>query len=692
MNDFLRRVQRGLLWALAVVAAVLAGASVCVHAAAETHTEDLLLQVLPEGLLGAVFVFNTTGAAAAAHRGALPHALAELVRAHGVADLALSLTHGRWRTDAWGYAPLATEAPPGALLALTLAPGPHTASPAARLAGARRAVAALLCTALDTVDLAPVGTTVGDTTEGNSNDEEDEDEENTKGKERFKGASKGEYKNKEEGKDNEEFDNKEEVFLPHRGALPLETVCTENLAPWLQLLPCRDAAGVGALLRARRGLYGVPYHSLALRVTQSPGGTVTVVQTLALVTPRPASASLRLTDVFGTTGADATTGGALHACPVADESHITVALPRGRRSATESAGAVVAANSVRPAEGREALPGGWGVRYALPRGNKEQGLVLEIDADALAEQEHTTRHPLVSAHQFVTGYGQVDGGLVLEARSRAAVPVRVRVTQALPCYLRPYLASRRATLDGAPVRVNTVVRHRRHAGALHERVDAVAVTVATLPPRAVLRLALHFDAALLPVPEQPPEAERGRDLPAAVVDVAVPISKLFITDDDGVEDDENKNMNMNKNINKDEDEIAAHAADLFGPFSGVRREVLEDGREALVHTQYTEGLLVATPWPDFSMPYNVVCLTVTVSGLFFGWVVVRLQRHYGDLYDRATGTFRPTPRPIARIAALVTWPFLRVASLLRRHRKCSDAKEEEKEQEEKEQQEQEVSE
>ena len=601
MTDWLCGARRGVLWACVAAAAVLAHA-----AAVDTHAEDLLLQVLPGGLLNAVFVLNTTGAAGAAHHSALPHALADIVRAHGVADLAVSLTHGRWRTDAWGYAPLATDAPPGALLAVTLAPGPHAEPPAARIAGARRAVAALLCTALDTADLAPAGDTQ------NSDDAQN---------------------------------------ATHRGALPLETVCTENLAPWLQLLPCRDRAGVGALLHPHR-LYGLPYHSLALRLTHDAAtGTVTAVQTLALVT-RSASAPsstqqqgrLRLDDVFelAHAGEDGSNTGAapvaLRACPVAEASHVTVVLPAG-----------ASPDSVLPAAGRTVLLGAHGVRYTLPRSSSEEGLVLEIDAEALKRQQQEQeqqqqRGPLVSAHQFVTGYGQVSGGLVFEARSRAAVPVRVRVAQTLPAYLRPYLASRRATVDGAPAAVHTALHTRAQAGALHARVDAVAVTVATLPPRAVLRLELYFEMALLPIPEQPPEAERGRDLPAAVVEVAVPVTG---SGDDGVSE--------------------AEAEALFGPFAGAQRAV-RDGVAVVVHTQYTEGLLVATPWPDFSMPYNVVCLTVTVFGLFFGWVLVRVLRHYGDLYDRATGTFREAPKPAARLVALATRPLARLAALVRRRR------------------------
>lgn len=53
------------------------------------------------------------------------------------------------------------------------------------------------------------------------------------------------------------------------GALPREAVCTENLTPWLKLLPCRDKAGLASLLERRR-VYGGSYH--ALRVHIRAGG------------------------------------------------------------------------------------------------------------------------------------------------------------------------------------------------------------------------------------------------------------------------------------------------------------------------------------------------------------------------------------------------------------------------------------
>ena len=50
-------------------------------------------------------------------------------------------------------------------------------------------------------------------------------------------------------------------------------------------------------------------------------------------------------------------------------------------------------------------------------------------------------------------------------------------------------------------------------------------------------------------------------------------------------------------------------------FCRVRQEEDEDGVFVRLHT---ESLLVSFPVPDFSMPYNVICLTCTVLAIAFG--------------------------------------------------------------------------
>ena len=61
---------------------------------------------------------------------------------------------------------------------------------------------------------------------------------------------------------------------------------------------------------------------------------------------------------------------------------------------------------------------------------------------------------------------------------------------------------------------------------------------------------------------------------------------------------------------------------------------------------YTEPLLVSLPTPDFSMPYNVVCLTCTVVAVC-----------YGSFYNLLTRTFQiEEPRKgglVKRLANLI---------------------------------------
>jgi hypothetical protein len=61
-------------------------------------------------------------------------------------------------------------------------------------------------------------------------------------------------------------------------ALPQEASCTENLTPWLKLLPCRDAAGLGRLLSRR----GVVFAAGARGRPRRPGRRRTAVVAAAL--------------------------------------------------------------------------------------------------------------------------------------------------------------------------------------------------------------------------------------------------------------------------------------------------------------------------------------------------------------------------------------------------------------------------
>lgn len=72
------------------------------------------------------------------------------------------------------------------------------------------------------------------------------------------------------------------------GTLPREAVCTENLTPWLKLLPCRDKAGLSALMD-RPSIYKGYYHSQRLHLksdefdTSKSSSGIVLEQTLTVV-------------------------------------------------------------------------------------------------------------------------------------------------------------------------------------------------------------------------------------------------------------------------------------------------------------------------------------------------------------------------------------------------------------------------
>lgn len=49
------------------------------------------------------------------------------------------------------------------------------------------------------------------------------------------------------------------------GNLPREAVCTENLTPWLKLLPCQDRQGLTQLMN-RPTLYGASFHAMSVHL------------------------------------------------------------------------------------------------------------------------------------------------------------------------------------------------------------------------------------------------------------------------------------------------------------------------------------------------------------------------------------------------------------------------------------------
>nr|KAG5712255.1 hypothetical protein BaRGS_014605 [Batillaria attramentaria] len=99
------------------------------------------------------------------------------------------------------------------------------------------------------------------------------------------------------------------------------------------------------------------------------------------------------------------------------------------------------------------------------------------------------------------------------------------------------------------------------------------------------KVSLQFERAFLKWTEYPPDANHGFYINSAVISFQLP------TD----------------------------SATLIPPLNtSTLQQAIVDGSQENFVRLYTEALLVSLPTPDFSMPYNVICLACTVIAIAFG--------------------------------------------------------------------------
>eukprot|EP00061_Rhincodon_typus_P011455 g36475.t1 len=69
---------------------------------------------------------------------------------------------------------------------------------------------------------------------------------------------------------------------------------------------------------------------------------------------------------------------------------------------------------------------------------------------------------------------------------------------------------------------------------------------------------------------------------------------------------------------------------------------------------YTEALLVNLPTPDFSMPYNVICLTCTVVAVGYGSFYNLLTRTF-QIVEPSGGVAKKIANPDLMLPELADW-------------------------------------
>lgn len=218
----------------------------------ESLTETLLLKPLPDGRVLASFDFSlvSTSNSVSSFR-LLPRALLQPIQHFGVSEVHLALNSGRWRYSDWGSPVTVLKQRSGYAEARAhrettssnskVKLGEESVATGAELLarfqghdatderwkGLTSALAGLFCTSLDALDerhtVQPHHAYKGDGSSGKT----------------------------------------------LHALLPTENVCTENLTPFLKLLPCKNRAGLATLLNPL-ALFGANFQGLGVHVKRLP--------------------------------------------------------------------------------------------------------------------------------------------------------------------------------------------------------------------------------------------------------------------------------------------------------------------------------------------------------------------------------------------------------------------------------------
>ncbi|TNM87240.1 hypothetical protein fugu_007470 [Takifugu bimaculatus] len=390
--------------------------------------------------------------------------------------------------------------------------------------------------------------------------------------------------------------------------LPREIVCTENLTPWKKLLPCGSTAGLAVLLKSEK-LFHSSFHSQAVHIRpvchdwECKATSWELRQTLNVVFDRHISAQGKrewsLFKMFSRTLTEA--------CPLASSSKIYVDItdsPQG--------------------EQLELSPPTSLLSQAVALGDRRTFSVYDLTQQSTFGMTHSLNllirwksnegdmlRPLLHAERYVAGYGLHMGEIhTLMYNNHPYRSFPVLLLESVPWYLRLYIHTLTVTSKGKDNKPSYI-----HYQPSKDRVRPhLLEMLIQLPPISVTEVTVQFERALLKWTEYTPDPNHGFYVGSSVISSLVPSIVAMDT-----------NMTQER--------------PLFSSFFPNKEESTYFTRV------YTEPLLVNLPTPDFSMPYNVICLTCTVVAV-----------GYGSLYNLLTRSFQveePSPGLAKRIANVI---------------------------------------
>ncbi|KAF8916822.1 GPI transamidase component PIG-T [Mucidula mucida] len=446
-------------------------------------SENVSLRTLPDGRVATTFTFTTLLNDVSPRDPrtttlySLPLSLGQILREYAVTELHLTLNAGKWNYQSWGY-PEEPDIGAGAALWAWMADGAPTTIDY-RWQGLRNALAGLFCASIGSLDAQRTTSPI------------------------LPFAPEGSLP--DWGVNHE---------LRH-ASLASEHICTENLTPFLKLLPCKSLSGIASLLNPHR-LFDANWHGMSVHVLWNPQKGIVLRMTFQSVSD-PLRISNTRKQGF---------------CPVVHSSIVNVTLPSSGMYTIKPEPPVIQVSEPLDVKIK------WQNNFEYPL-------------------EQPT-HPMpFSVRRTLQGSSQDRGQLSVFLTNHMPVSMQVIYLETMPWIVHTY----------------TLLSNTSYIPPVPHAKPATFQTLITLPKDSVVQLTIDVTKAFLRYTEHPPDAQRGWDLPPAVL---IPVTE--------------------------------------GHLYGARI--------------YTPPLLVDLATPDFSMPYNVIIFSCSLIAFIFGTIFNLLTRKF----------------------------------------------------------------
>ncbi|KAG2272666.1 hypothetical protein Bca4012_085732 [Brassica carinata] len=537
----------------------------------EEFSEALLLKPLPDRKVLAHFHFENRAPPSNSHgrhHHLFPKAISQLVQKFRVKEMELSFTQGRWNHEHWGGSdPLSSmNAKPVGVELWAVFDVPHSQVDAS-WKNLTHALSGLFCASINYLESSAS----------------------------YAAPTWGFGRNSDKLR---------------YGSLPREAVCTENLTPWLKLLPCRDKDGISALMN-RPSVYRGFYHSQRLYLSmvdsgeEGVGSGMLLEQTLTVVlqpddvsVEKHLQPSWSLSSLFGRN--------VVGKCVLAKSSNVYLQM--------EGLAHPEAHTLWKNAEFELSIKPDRTLResssvlfiYSIDKSSDSEpfdlGLTWKLPSKWSCQQA-----PL-HASRFLMGSGNERGAIAIllkatESQDKLSgrdltngrCTIKANIFQIFPWYVKVYYHTLQIFVDQQQNTSSEVLKKINVSPSTDKMSSGMMEMMLELPCEVKsAAISIEYDKGFLHIDEYPPDANQGFDIPSALIS------------------------------------FPDHHASLDFKEELSTLPLLSKFKDKSLVRSYTEVLLVPLTTPDFSMPYNVITITCTVFALYFGSLLNALRRRIGE--------------------------------------------------------------